>query len=153
MFVCCLISTIYSLNFSVSVCSLELGVTFKACLVIPDLFIRRLCPFCISLSKPAIVGLMGTGRPALFEKLQTCWISKCYKWYHKTDITAVYLIHCASEGKEWPFADSVCRKIFFFLIQDSQVNLSQAQETISFEYQDCLFYKLQAEHFKYHFHS
>lgn len=55
-----------------SVCSLQLGVTFKACLVIPDLGISTLCPFCTSLSKPALVGLMGTGRPALFEKLQTC---------------------------------------------------------------------------------
>lgn len=33
------------------------------------------------------------------------------------------------------------------------MNLSQAQEPISFEYQDYLFYKWQAEGFKYHFQS
>lgn len=69
MFVCGL--TLTGLNYSVIVCSLQLSVMLKACLLIPDLFISTLCPFCISSSKPDFLGLMGTGRPTLFEKLQT----------------------------------------------------------------------------------
>lgn len=70
MFVSSLILTIYGLNYSMSVCSLQLSVTLKACLVIPDLFISTLfSPFFISSSKPALVGLRGTERPALFDLL------------------------------------------------------------------------------------
>lgn len=71
MFMCGFILTIFGFSDSVSMCSLQLGVRFKECLVIPDSFICTLCSFCISLSKPALVGQIGTGRPALFEKLQT----------------------------------------------------------------------------------
>lgn len=62
----------YGFHYSVNVCSLQLGVTLKVCVVIPDLFNSTLCPFCISLMKSALTALMGTERPALFKKLQVC---------------------------------------------------------------------------------
>lgn len=63
---------VYGFHYSVNVCILQLGVTFKVCVVIPDLFSSTLCPFCISLMKSALAALMGTERPALFKKLQVC---------------------------------------------------------------------------------
>lgn len=98
-------------------CSLQLCIMCKACQVIPYLFSSTLFLFCISLSKPALVRQMGTGRPSLFEKLQTCCISKCWIPGNGYIYTAVYLMCCGSEGNKCPFTDSVCRNTF--LIQHS----------------------------------
>lgn len=70
MFVCGLNLNICGFHYSVNVCSLQLGVTLKVCVVIPDLLSSTLCPFYISLMKSALAALMSTERPALFKKLQ-----------------------------------------------------------------------------------